>query len=820
MANYAEVILPLPVQGTFTYLVPEEMFARICRGMRVYVQFGMRRHYTGIVADLHTNTPHGFNVKPIASLLDTDTIVRHPQMRFWQWMADYYLCTAGEVYKAALPSGLKVESETCLSFNTEADLETLGPQLAEAETKILDEVIAARQMRMNELVHDRSGAATARIVTRLIDKGLVLADEKATSTYRSKKVTIVLASFNIADNNSLHAAFDAVARSPKQEKLLIAFLELIKGKQTIEVERDVLLEKARVSPAILKALTEKGVLATEKRIINRFKAPAAGNLADLPPLSPAQREALRQIDVLWHEKDVTLLHGVTGSGKTEIYCHTILSALEAGNQVLYLVPEISLTTQLTDRLRSVFGDRLLVYHSRFSDSERVDLWMRVLHSHKPMVILGVRSSVFLPFAKLGLIVVDEEHEASYKQYDPAPRYNARDSAIMLATMHGAKILLGSATPAIDTYYKALSGKYGLVTLTERYQGVRLPDVEVIDMGEHRRRHLTDGMLAAPVATELKNTLQSGNQAIIFQNRRGFAPSVYCTQCGWQPRCLHCDVSMVYHRYADILSCHYCGYQATLPRLCPACGQNSVKQGGIGTERIADHIHNHYPEARVSRMDLDTTRNKDAYQEIIEKFASRKTDILIGTQMVSKGLDFANVNFVGVVNADSMLHFPDFRANERAFNMLVQVAGRAGRRNNRGKVMIQTTDARNPLLEFVKKQDYTAYYNYEIEQRRQHSYPPFSKIIMVYIKHRGENEAERLAKSYADSLRLLLGHRVLGPARPSVARVANFHIQTIMLKIEAGASMPKVKKLLHSVYAGMASDPNMRSAQIYYDVDPA
>lgn len=818
MADYAEVILPLAVQGTFTYLVPEEMQCDISRGSRVYVPFGPRKLYTGIVADLHTNTPK-FKVKPIASLLDGTSILRHPQLKFWQWIADYYLCTLGEVYRAAVPTGLKVESETNLSLNKAIDLEEIGQTLTPAETELLNEVIVADHVRMSDLDRERSHATTARYVSRMLQKGIIVADEKATSSYKAKTIAIVSACNDVKNHEWLHQAFDAVTTATKQERLLISFLELIKNQAVPEITREELLTKAKVSPGILKAICDKGILKVEKRKINRFDAKPGNKPVELPPLSPLQREALRQIDEQWREKNVVLLRGITGSGKTEIYCHAILSALEAGHQVLYLVPEISLTTQLTDRLRKVFGNRLLVYHSKFSDSERVDIWRKLLHSHEPMVILGVRSSVFLPFAKIGLVVVDEEHEASYKQYDPAPRYNARDAAIMLAHLHGAKTLLGSATPAIDTYYKAQTGKFGLVELLERYQGAQLPDVTVVDMLDSRKRRLTDGLLANPVAENLRHTIKRGRQAIMFQNRRGFAPLIQCTQCGWQPKCQYCDVSMVYHKSIDVMSCHYCGYQMHLPRLCPACGQNSVRIGGYGTERIAEHLHSHFPEARVSRMDLDTTRNKDAYQEIIEDFAGHNTDILIGTQMVSKGLDFANVSMVGVVNADSLLHFPDFRANERAFNMLVQVAGRAGRRNEQGQVFIQTSDAANPLLKFISSQDYSGYYEYELEQRRRFGYPPFTKIIILYVKHREEAEAARLATRYAGELQKVFGTRVLGPAKPSVARISNYYIQTIMLKIEAVASMIKVKKLLFEIYSRMAADRSFRNAQVYYDVDP-
>lgn len=819
MADYAEVIVPLAVPGTFTYLVPEDMQADIQRGSRVYVPFGSRKRYTGIVADLHTNTPK-FDVKPIISILDRKSILRHPQLRFWKWMAEYYLCTLGEIYKAAIPTGLKVESETCLSLNSAADLEGIGPTLTPGETHVLDDIIAGEYVRMTDLDHDRSAASVARDVSKLLEKGVVVADEKATSTYKPKRVAIVTATNDLRDNDWLHHAFDAVCTAPKQEKLLIAFLELVKNLPVPEVGKEQLITTARVSAGILKSLVDKNILRVEQRVVNRFSKPLGSKPVDLPQLSVTQREALRQIGEQWKEKGVVLLHGVTGSGKTEIYCHTILSALEAGHQVLYLVPEISLTTQLTDRLSKVFGDRLLVYHSKFSDSERVDLWNRIHSSHEPMVILGVRSSVFLPFAKLGLVVIDEEHESSYKQFDPAPRYNARDAAIMLAHMHGAKTLLGSATPAIDTYYKAANGKFGLVSLSERFQGAHLPDVQIVDMLDHRKRRETDGLLANLVAAELNETLRTGRQAIMFQNRRGFAPTVYCTQCGWQPKCRSCDVSMVYHKNTDLLQCHYCGFQTPLPRLCPACGQNSVRIAGFGTERIAEHLHSHFPAAKISRMDLDTTRNKDAYQELIEEFATRHTDILIGTQMVSKGLDFANVSMVGVVNADSLLHLPDFRANERAFNMLVQVAGRAGRREEKGRVFIQTSDAAHPLLQFVRTQDYDSYYGYELRQREQYGYPPFSRIIMLYIKHREEKVALHLAQQYAKELHKVFGDRVLGPAKPSIGKIANYFIQTIMLKMEVGSSMSKVKQMLAQVYADMATEPFMKSAQIYYDVDPA
>ncbi|MDE6072430.1 MAG: primosomal protein N', partial [Muribaculaceae bacterium] len=519
-------------------------------------------------------------------------------------------------------------------------------------------------------------------------------------------------------------------------------------------------------------------------------------------------------------KSVALLHGVTGSGKTEIYTHLIASCMESGNQVLYLVPEISLTTQLTDRLRKVFGDSLLIYHSKFSDNERVDVWKRLLTSNEPLIVLGVRSSVFLPFARLGLVIVDEEHESSFKQYDPAPRYNARDASIVLASMHGAHTLLGSATPSVETYYKASTGKYGLVSLAERFEGSTLPEVEIVDMREQRKKKLNKGILSQPLRLATNEALKEGRQAIMFQNRRGFAPVVVCQQCGWTPKCHNCDVSLVYHKNSDLLKCHYCGFCQPLPKLCPACGQNSIEIYGYGTERIAEEVHQEFQGYRVARMDLDTTRNKDAYQEIIEEFANHETDILVGTQMVSKGLDFEKVRIVGVINADTLLNFPDFKSNERAFCMLEQVAGRAGRRNDIGKVFIQTTEPKDPVLKHVKQHDYISFYNEELAERQRYAYPPFTRIINIYLKNKDSATADAGAVILTNALREVFGPRVLGPEKPFVSRVALWYIQSIMLKVEAGASMKKVKDILRAVHARIAHLPQIKSSMLYYDVDPA
>ena len=819
---FAEVILPLPLYSSFTYEVPEEFEPIIQMGSRVLVQFGKKKYYTGIVEYLHSTPPSGYEVKPLMAILDASPVVRFPQIKMWRWIADYYLCSVGEVFKAAVPTGLKPESETYISYNKEWELPS-DRHLTEQEAVIIQLMEEKKRLRISEIENELKLKGSARIINHLLELGALEIDERVVEKYKPKKVAYVELCCQRSDNDLLHAFFDNVSRSRNQEKTLIAWLDLSgwmrQDSDLKDVEREHLLSISGASPAVLKAMVDKGIFRVVRRSVNRFNAIAETHTLELPVLTDAQQIAADEIRNGFRESKVTLLHGVTGSGKTEIYSHLMAAALADGNQVLYLVPEISLTTQLTDRLRKVFGDRLLIYHSKFSDNERVDIWKRLLSSSEPLIILGVRSSVFLPFSKLGLVIVDEEHESSYKQYDPAPRYNARDAAIVLATMHGAKVLLGSATPSVETYYKALTGKYHLVSLSERFKGASLPDVEIVDMKDQRKRKLNKGMLSAHFRSALRHTLEEGKQAIVFQNRRGFAPVVVCNQCGWTPKCNNCDVSMVYHKNINQLRCHYCGFSRDLPKLCPACGQNGLEIYGYGTERIAEELHKEYDGFRVARMDLDTTRNKDAYQEIIEEFANHETDILVGTQMVSKGLDFGEVKVVGVVNADTLLNFPDFRSNERAFNMLEQVAGRAGRRDEKGTVFIQTTQTASPVLRYVKSHDYAAFYNEEIEERRRFAYPPFTKVINIYIKNKDAVAADVAAVIFAKKLREIFGDRVLGPEKPFVSRVALWYLQSIMLKVESGASMKKVKDLLRQAYAAIALDKNIKSSMIYYDVDP-
>lgn len=814
--------MPLPLHSTFTYSVDDELASKIQVGSRVLVQFGPKKYYTGIVEVVHGNSPKGYDVKPIMALLDSKPIVVYPQLKFFRWIANYYLCSPGEVYKAALPTGLKPESETYVSINPDFEPDS-ELDITETQALIIGTIQSRKRMRISELENELKVKNLASAVNSLMEKGMVEIDERVVEKYRPKKISFVELLINRGDEGALRDCFAKVKRSAQQERLLMSYLKL-SGWLNLHAElksvsREELLQESQCSPSCVKALVDKEIFKIEKRNINKFYGAGLIKNPRLAELSDIQNTALNEIRNSFKANGVTLLHGVTGSGKTEVYTHLIADALAEKKQVLYLVPEISLTTQLTDRLRRVFGDRLLIYHSKFTDRERVEVWNRLLHDNEPLVILGVRSSVFLPFRDLGLIVVDEEHESSYKQYDPAPRYNARDAAIVLAAMHGAKILLGSATPSVETFYKAKSGKYGLVSMMQRYEGSVLPDVEIVDMRDQRKRKLNDGSLSAPLMEATDSALADGKQAIIFQNRRGFAPVVVCRECGWTPKCHNCDVSMVYHKGTSLLKCHYCGFTQNLPKLCPACGQNSIDVYGYGTERIAEEVQNRFKNCKVSRMDLDTTRNKDRYQTIIDEFSAHKTDVLVGTQMVSKGLDFESVKVVGVINADTMLNFPDFRSNERAFNMFEQVSGRAGRRKELGKVFIQTSQADNPVLKFVKEHDYFKFYESELEERRKFHYPPFTRIINVYVKNKDAVKVDRAAAVFSNALRNSFGNRIFGPEKPFVSRVATWYMQQIMIKVEVEASMAKVKDLLLAIYASISQVPEIKNSMIYYDVDP-
>ncbi len=818
---YAEVILPLPLFGTFTYSIPTTLEGKAAVGHRVIVPFGRKKYYTGIIESITPVAPEGFEVKDISSVLDPWPVVKHPQLKLWEWIAEYYLCTAGDVYKAAVPAGLKVESETFIELNPDYE-EIPDARMTDREAIIMQSLDHNGKMTPAEISKKTGLNSIESTISSMVERRMLIIAEKLIERYRPKKETLVRLAVDRNDNEAMHKVFDAVKGAKKQEMMLITLLDNLNKRQQQqlppEVPRQHLLEQSGLSPAILAALASKGIVEIFTREINRFNYTGTEQ-GELPKLSAPQSEALDSIHRMFIDKNVTLLHGVTSSGKTEIYIHLIDYILKKGSQALYLVPEIALTTQLTRRLQKVFGKRVIIYHSKFSDNERVDIWKRMLHDPSPCVVIGARSSLFLPFSRLGLVIVDEEHESSYKQFDPAPRYNARDCAIVLASMHGAKTLLGSATPAIETYYKALNGRYGLVTLSERYEGVQLPLIEIVDLNDERRRGRISGPMSARLAMMSREAVKGGEQVILFHNRRGFAPVVVCKQCGYVPKCQNCDVSLTYHRKAGEMVCHYCGATYKLPTICPACKEPAIEVYGYGTERIEEIAESSFPGARIMRMDLDTTRNKDSYLNIINDFSLGKADILVGTQMVTKGLDFERVSLVGILNADNLINFPDFRASERAFNMLEQVAGRAGRRNKRGLVIVQTSQPAHPILSYLQAHNYEGFYEHELEERRRYGYPPFTRVINIYLKHRDEDLLIKAAAGYAETLRHLFGNRILGPDEPHIARIQSLYIRKIMLKVEIQASMSKVKAILRSVYEAQMADKSLRSLVVYYDVDP-
>ena len=819
MPKFAETLLPLALPGTYTYRIPEGMQLSI--GMRVLVPFGRKKIFTAIVVTLHDREPAGYDVKEILSTLDEKPILRHPQLDFWQWIADYYLCSMGEVYKAALPTGLKVESETTISANPDFEESEPG-QLTDHERVILDFTAQRGRVQIAEIARATGFKTVERIVSHLLDMDALHVSERVVDNYRPKTEACVRLTVAREDEEKLHQFFDQLKRAPKQESLLLAYLDMsrwLQNGETREVSKENLLKRAGVSGAVLHEAVKRGLFEIYKKEINRFAD--LGSILEVPPaLSEEQQRAYKEIHQSMRQHAITLLHGVTSSGKTSVYMHLITDALKLGKQVLYLVPEIALTTQLTRRLRRIFGDKLLIYHSKFSDNERVDIWKRLLDSNEPCVVIGVRSSVFLPYSNLGLVIVDEEHDSSYKQQDPAPRYNGRNAALVLAQMHGAKTLLGSATPAIEVYHLALEGRYGLVKLMTRYGDIQMPDVKVIDTIDARKRREMQGMFSNELIANCRKALDHGEQVILFQNRRGYSPMVRCKECGTVPKCENCDVSLTYHKHNRSLVCHYCGYMIPLPDLCPACQLPGLEIIGYGTERIEDDIDALFPGEKISRMDLDTTRSKNSYDRIIDEFSQHRTNILVGTQMVTKGLDFDAVSIVGILNADTMINFPDFRSHERAFDMLEQVSGRAGRAHKQGQVIIQTSQPGHDVIKFVQTHDYEGFYQHELADRQKFGYPPFTKVINIYLKHRDDATVGEIAVRYSGLLRQVFGTRVLGPMSPLVARVQNLYIRQITLKMETAASMTKVKGILRDLYERMlAADARMKAVRLYYDVDP-
>jgi primosomal protein N' (replication factor Y) len=818
MRKYIDVILPLPLPRTFTYSLPGNIVEPIEPGCRVVVPFGRKKYYTAIVRRVHGDEPTGYEVKEIATILDPSPVLLPKQFDFWEWLADYYLCSQGDVYKAALPSGMKIESETVVVYNPDFEA---AERLTDKEQSILDLLSQHPEQSVTFIEKESKVKNILNVVKSLLDKEAVFVKEELRHTYKPRTEARVRLVEAVAAEDKLRQVFDELSRAPKQLALLMKYVELsgfMGTKDLKEVAKSELLQRSGVSPAVFNGLVEKGVFRVYHHETGRLERQETETV-ELNALNDYQQQAYDRIVAQLHDKNVCLLHGVTSSGKTEVYIHLIAETIRQGKQVLYLLPEIALTAQITERLKRVFGSRLCIYHSKFPDAQRVEIWRKQLTDQGYDIVLGARSSIFLPFKDLGLIIVDEEHENTYKQQDPAPRYHARNAAIVLASLYGAKTLLGTATPSIETYCNATAGKYGLVELKERYKDIQLPEIVPVDIKELARKKRMAGQFSSLLLEEIAAALKNKEQVILFQNRRGYAPMIECHTCGWVPKCKNCDVSLTYHKGINQLTCHYCGYAIPLPRSCPACEGVELVNRGFGTEKIEDDIKPIFPQARIARMDLDTTRTRTAYEKIIADFEQGRTDVLIGTQMVSKGLDFDHVSVVGILNADTMMNFPDFRAYERAFQLMAQVAGRAGRKNKRGKVILQTKSIDKPIIDQVITNNYEEMVHCQLAERQMYHYPPYYRLVYVYLKNKDAALLEQMARVMAEKLRAVFGDRVGGPADPPVARVQLLYIKKISVKIEINASMNRARELLRRIQQEMLADERFKSLIIYYDVDP-
>lgn len=814
---YADVIVPLPLKGKFTYMIPPQYADKVTEGCRVIVQFGKRKCYTAIVYSIYKAEEPIKGVKEIITLLDEHPVVLPQQLQFWEWIASYYICKLGEVYKAAIPSALKLESETFVYLNPKfEDFE----KLSEIDRRILNTLMNKNPLSVSDI--DRKTKLNNIIyhIKLLADKKAIYLSEDVQKKYSEKTEIAIKLSSNISAHNSNYI-YNSLSRAKKQQELLSFFLEKEKSKcqnDDFYLTKKCLTDNFSFSSSVIDGLIEKNILTSFHIPISRLED-SMTDVKSINQLNNYQEKAYADILNSFGKKSIVLLHGVTSSGKTEIYIKLINDYIREGKQVLYLLPEIALTSQITDRLKKVFGNKLLVYHSKFNDNERAETWQSLLKNNEYQIVLGARSSVFLPFTKLGLVIVDEEHESSYKQQDPAPRYNAKNAAIILASLYKSNVLLGSATPSIESFYNASTGRYGLVSLNKRHQEIELPTIIPINTRELRRKKQMKSILSPPLIDAIDRTLANNEQVILFQNRRGFSPLLECTTCSWTPKCLHCDVSLTYHKAQRILSCHYCAAVYSVPTQCPDCNTPTLDSLGYGTERIEEIVNETFPEANTSRMDLDTTRSKRAFEHIIADFEQNKTNVLIGTQMVSKGLDFENVNIVGILNADNMLNYPDFRAHEKAFQLMTQVSGRAGRRHKRGTVYLQTAHPEHPIISFIKNNDYLAFYDLQIDERRLFKYPPFFRLIEIVIRAKEEKLAEEASRDMATSLRQSFNDRVLGPTKPPISRVQSLYIRKIILKIENQASPQKIREFIEIHQNMVFQNNNYKSVLLHYDVDP-
>ena len=826
---FTDVLLPLPVSGKFTYEIPDQLEGKIIEGCRVVVQFGKRKIYTAVVLKVHSEPPVDHIPKQILTLLDEKSVVVPHQMHFIEWMASYYLCHPGEVLNATLPSAFKLASESKIALNPSAggDISNLN----EKEQLLIEALHSRKSIEIAEVSKIVGLQKVIPFIKNLIEKGFVLMEEEVEEKYQPKSELFIKLAFEYSeDERKLEELFILLEKKAKKQlELLMGFYQITRMGKEIrnEIPKQELLTFTKSTSSVLDALIKKSVFEQVEKVVSRLERKTADSNSEEIILSEVQQTSLVKIKELFIEKEVVLLHGVTSSGKTEIYIKLIRELIDKGKQVLYLLPEIALTGHLINRLKKYFGDRIGVFHSRFNEAERVEIWNKVLNGSdancgadsKYDIILGARSAVFLPFTNLGLVIIDEEHDSSFKQFDPAPRYNARDSAIYLAQLHGAKTLLGSATPSIESYFNATQGKYGLVEINERYGNMELPMIKVVDIKEEMRWKKMKSHFSSILIKQLELALSNGEQAILFQNRRGFSLRIECETCQWMPNCRNCDVTLVYHKKQNQLRCHYCGYTTRIPEVCPECKGTRLKMKGFGTEKVEEELSILLPDARIVRMDLDTTRSRHSYQKILDDFELKKVDILVGTQMVTKGLDFDNVSMVGILNADNMLGFPDFRASERSYQMMAQVSGRSGRKNKRGVVIIQTYNPNHPIIKYVVQNDYQTMYRQQFLDRRKFKYPPVYRLVQLRLKHKDPALLNKAAADLAFRLRSVFGNRVLGPEYPMVTRIMNYFLKNIMIKFERNSSMSQMKSLMIGQIEAFYKEKAFGGVRVIIDVDP-
>ncbi|HEU4718127.1 MAG TPA: primosomal protein N' [Bacteroidia bacterium] len=813
---FADVILPLALPNAYTYRIPQSLNGEVKEGMRVVVQFGKNKLYSAIVRKVHTVAP-SYTAKYIDSVLDPVPVVTETQLKFWDWMADYYLCTRGEVMLAALPSGLRLSSETRVVLNpgwpgdrklTDDEAFTVCEALDVRKTLSLEDISA---------ILDRKTVYPK--IRQMLDEGIILVYEELQERFSPKFETFLALAPEYEEEEKLREVFDKLEKKAfKQLQVMMSFVHLSGRfeKKTVPVRQSDLVKASGADSSAIASLVKKGILLREELEVSRIIKDISGEKEVV--LSEHQRKAMEDISAPFREKDVALLHGVTSSGKTEVYMHLIRGLFASGKQVLYLLPEIALTTQLITRLQRHFGNKVLVYHSRFNENERVEVWREVLKG-EPVVVIGARSALFLPFTALGFVIIDEEHDPSFKQHDPAPRYNARESGILLATLHGAKVLLGSATPSLESFYNAKHGRYGYASMTERYGGSTLPEITVVDIREASRKRLMKSHFSPLLLEKTEQALKANEQIIFFQNRRGFAPSIECQSCGHIPHCVRCDVSLTYHKNSNQLRCHYCGWTTNPPQQCEACGGTELKMKGFGTEKIEEELSLIFPGVKVARMDLDTTRGKHSLQKLVNDFETHAIDILVGTQMVTKGLDFGNVALVGILQADQLMNFPDFRAYERSFQLMAQVSGRAGRREKKGEVIIQTFNPQHQVIQCVISHDYETLYHAELAERMEFHYPPFYRLVRLAVKGKDATLVDNGAFQLADNLRKHLGANILGPEYPPVSRVRDEFIKEILVKIERGTNPSGVKKIISAEMIAMKAHSDFKKLRVVADVDP-